>query len=385
MSEEGGRRPWLAPLGARSPHEPHRVSTPLELFFDLVIVVAVARAAAGLHHALAAGHAVEGVRTYAMIFFGVWWAWVNFTWFASAYDNDDVTYRLLVFLQATGALIFAAGISRFEHGDLRIGVLGYVIMRLALAVQWLRAARADPARRRTDRRYALGVTLAQAAWVGSLFVDLGAPVLTFWILAAFDVSVPTWAERPAPTTWHPHHIGERYGLLTLITLGEAVLSASNAVELATSEGGSSALALLPTAAGGLLIVFACWWIYFDHPGHVALTSLPSAFLWGYGHYFVFGGAAAIGAGLGVAIDQVAGRAAISTAAAGWAVAVPVAVYLVSLWFLHARSDRSLPTRVVAPLVIGAILLTPLTGQPVLFTGLLMAVLTGFKLRRVAAD
>ena len=384
MSEKG-RRPWLAPLGARSPHEPHRVSTPLELFFDLVIVVAVARAAAGLHHAIAAGHALEGVRTFAMVFFGVWWAWVNFTWFASAYDNDDVTYRLLVFVQATGALIFAAGISRFEHGDLRLGVLGYVVMRLALVIQWLRAARSDPARRLTDRRYALGVTVVQAAWVASLFLDLGAPLLTFWVLAALDVSVPAWAERPAPTTWHPHHIGERYSLLTLITLGESVLSASNAVEFATGEAGGGALALLPTAAGGLLIVFACWWIYFDHPGHAALKSLPAAFLWGYGHYFVFAGAAAIGAGLGVAIDQVAGRAPISTPAAGLAVAVPVAVYLASLWILHARQDRSLQTRLLAPVVIGAILLTPLTGQPVLFTGLLMALLTAFKLRRVAAE
>jgi low temperature requirement protein LtrA len=125
-------RPLLAPLEARLPDEEHRVATPLELFFDLVIVVAVARAASGLHHALSEGHVAEGVRIYAMVFFGVWWAWVNFTWFASAYDNDDVTYRLLVFVQLTGALIFAAGIGRFEHGDLTVGTLGYVVMRLSL-------------------------------------------------------------------------------------------------------------------------------------------------------------------------------------------------------------------------------------------------------------
>src|SRR6478735_400197 len=94
----------------RSPHEGHRVATPLELLFDLVFVVAVGRAAAGLHHAIGAGHAVDGLMGYGMVFFAIWWAWMNFTWFASAYDSDDVPYRLLVFVQLTGALVMAAGI-----------------------------------------------------------------------------------------------------------------------------------------------------------------------------------------------------------------------------------------------------------------------------------
>src|SRR5881396_2734969 len=112
-------RSWVAPLRPRAPDEEHRAATPLELFFDLVIVVAVAQAASGLHHALREGHLGAGVLMYSMVFFGVWWAWVNFTWFASAYDNDDVVYRLLVLVQLTGALVFAAGIPSFEHGDRR--------------------------------------------------------------------------------------------------------------------------------------------------------------------------------------------------------------------------------------------------------------------------
>ena len=81
-------------MTARSPHETHRVATPLELFFDLVFVVAIAQAAGGLHHAIADGHALEGLIGYLMVFFAIWWAWMNFTWFASAYDCDDVPYRL---------------------------------------------------------------------------------------------------------------------------------------------------------------------------------------------------------------------------------------------------------------------------------------------------
>jgi low temperature requirement protein LtrA len=114
------------------------------------------------------------------------------------------------------------------------------------------------------------------------------------------------------------------------------------------------------------------------PGHEVLTSLRTAFLWGYGHYFVFAAAAAVGAGLAVAVDHATHHAEISAVAAGAAVAVPVAVYLVCLWFLHARLEPSVATRLVAPLVVVGVLLTPFTGQAVLWTGLLMAGLTAFK-------
>jgi low temperature requirement protein LtrA len=77
------RRRFVAPMAARSPHEAHRVATPLELFFDLVFVVAIAQAAGGLHHAIAEGHVGDGIVGYLMVFFAIWWAWMNFTWFAS--------------------------------------------------------------------------------------------------------------------------------------------------------------------------------------------------------------------------------------------------------------------------------------------------------------
>ena len=133
-------------MTARSPHEPHRVSTPLELFFDLVFVVAIAQAASGLHHAIAEDHAVQGLMGYLMVFFAIWWAWMNFSWFASAYDCDDLPYRLTVFVQITGALSLAAGITQlFEHRVPNVAVLGgYVVMRLAMVVQWLRAGAGDP-------------------------------------------------------------------------------------------------------------------------------------------------------------------------------------------------------------------------------------------------
>src|SRR5688572_1481103 len=122
MSSPEHHAPPPAPLRramrARDPHEPHRVATALELFTDLCFVVAIAQAAAHLHHALSEGHFAHGLMGYAAVFFAIWWAWVNFTWFASAYDTDDVPYRLLALLQIAGVLVLAAGIApAFEHED----------------------------------------------------------------------------------------------------------------------------------------------------------------------------------------------------------------------------------------------------------------------------
>jgi low temperature requirement protein LtrA len=71
-------------------------------------VVAVAAAASFLHHDLAHGH-LSGLAGYAMVFFAIWWAWVNYSWFASAYDTGDVIFRLLTFVVMTGVLVLAAG------------------------------------------------------------------------------------------------------------------------------------------------------------------------------------------------------------------------------------------------------------------------------------
>ena len=108
-------------MPSRDRDEEHRASTPLELLFDLCFVVAVARASSLLHHAISAGDAGSAVVSYVLVFFSIWWAWMNFTWFASAYDNDDVVYRLLTLVQITGVLILAAGVPRaFDHRDFDI-------------------------------------------------------------------------------------------------------------------------------------------------------------------------------------------------------------------------------------------------------------------------
>ncbi len=363
---------------ARSPHEVHRAATPLELFFDLVFVVAIAKAAAGLHHAVAELHAVEGLIGYLMVFFAIWWAWMAFTWFASAYDCDDVPYRLLVFVQIAGALLLAAGITAmFETRMPNVAVVGgYVVMRIALVVQWLRVSASDLERRSTARRYAAGIVVLQTAWVGMLLIPQYW-MAGFLVLVALDVTLPIWAERASPTAWHPHHIAERYGLLTLIVLGESILSAHDAIQSALTAGAALS-ELVSIIIGGLLIVYSMWWVYFDRPVHDLLTNIQKAFFWGYGHYFVFASAAAVGAGLAVAVDAATHTAKIGRVGAGMAVAVPVATYLLCLWVLHDRPDYR-HTRAFGPIAAVLVLLTPFTGYGVPLTGAILALLVGSKL------
>jgi low temperature requirement protein LtrA len=367
-------------MRGRSPDEAHRASTPLELLFDLVFVIAVAQAASELHHGVAEGHAATAIISFAMVFFAIWWAWMNFTWFASAYDTDDVLYRLAVFVQLTGALILAVGVPRaFEDRDIGIVTAGYVVMRLTLVAQWLRAARSDAPRRATALRFAVGVSAVQAGWVALLLVPAAWKSIGFAALVVAELLVPIWAERAAATTWHAGHIAERYGLFTIIVLGESILSASLAIQTALQNGEFSG-ELAPIVAGGLLIVFAMWWLYFDQPADELLTSQRVAFVWGYGHLLIFAAAAAVGAGLAVAVDHATHHAAIDTFAAGAAVAIPVALYIFGLLALHQlprAASRGLP--LLTPAVAIAILLSPATGQAVLATGLLLAALLAVKL------
>src|SRR4051794_4623135 len=253
------------PMRARDVHQPHRAATSLELLFDLVTVIAVASAAAGLHHAIAGGHATDGVVRFAMAFFGIWWAWMNYTWFASAYDNDDVLFRLLTLAIMGGALAMASGIELFfESLDLTMVVTGYVIMRVGMVVLWLRAALGDPARRTTALTYALGIAIVQVYWVGLLSIDPSSFVplsLLFALGAVLEVAVPAAAERNGRTPWHRHHIIERYGLLNLIVLGETLLAGSLALRAVAGE--HFRIALVHVALSSLVIVFAMRWRSFS--------------------------------------------------------------------------------------------------------------------------
>jgi low temperature requirement protein LtrA len=318
-------------MTARPIDEPHRTASPLELLFDLTFVVAVAAVTAEFAHSIADGHA--GVVEFLQVLFAIWWAWMNFTWFASSYDTDDVPYRLLTMVQMAGVLVVAAGVpAAAAESDYRAVLFGYLIMRSGLVAQWLRAAYEHRAGRRTALRYAAGISILQVGWLLSVFLaDMALPL--FIVLVVLELAVPLWAERPRNTNWHPHHIAERYGLFVIILLGESVLAASRGVQRAIADGDLGSSFVL-VAGAGLVLLFALWWLYFLHPAGDGLSERrASSYPWGYGHYFLFAALAAIGAGLEVAVEQAAHHT--TSTAVGFAIAIPVAVFLLMLWLVHA--------------------------------------------------
>jgi low temperature requirement protein LtrA len=374
--------PTTRPLTARAPGEEHRTATSLELFFDLCFVVAVAQASTSLHHILGEGDVGHAVAGFTLVFFAIWWAWMNFTWFASAYDNDDTLYRLTTFVQITGVLILAAGVPR-AFDDYRFGVatLGYAVMRCGLVAQWLRAAHADPTRSTTARRYAVGVSVCMVGWASLLLLPGHWGLVGWLVMVPAELAVPMWAERAEPTTWHPGHIAERYGLFTLIVLGESVLAATQAVQAGLDAPHDELASLLAVAFGGLLIVASMWWVYFSQPTEQVVDLARerfvgggwASFLWGYGHIVVFASAAAVGAGVAVAADAAIGHAELSGRGAAVVVAGAVALYLVGVWAVLGRhKDRtsvgplSLPVSAALIVVVGAV-----TGS-VLAIGLVVA-------------
>lgn len=335
----------------RDPGEQHRASTPLELFFDLTFVVAVSRAAAALHHELAIDHVADGVAGFVGVFFAVWWAWMNYTWFASAHDSDDVAHRLLTLVQMAGVLVLASGVTdAVERDEWLVVTVGYAVMRLGLAASWLRVARDEPTVRTRALRYGACVSVMQLLWFARLALPDDLSAVGFVVLVAGELFVPVWAERASgEPLFHPEHIEERYGLFTIIVLGESVLSASVGFQTALDEGGLTA-ELLTVGLGGLVLAFAAWWIYFDHPGH--LTPSPQqAFRWGYAHVLVFASLAALGAGLHVATEAVTGHADARVAAL--AVAVPVAGYLLGLVVVMLITGTRLTSERIYPKLIGA--------------------------------
>nr|WP_311259103.1 low temperature requirement protein A [Microbacterium sp. WCS2018Hpa-9] len=375
MTTTSAPRFHLSRMLPRDPAQPHRTASSLELFFDLVFVVAVSIASAQLHHALSHGDFVQGITSYALVFFAVWWAWMNFTWFATSFDTDDWLYRVTTIVQMGGVLVLAAGIpAASENGDFTLPVIGYIVMRVAMIVQWLRASQGAGELKATTRRYAFGIAGVQVLWVLFLLVPAGPlQLVAFVVFALVEVSVPVFAEYRRQTPWHPHHITERYGLFTLIVLGESLLASANAIIDAKNEL-DSFVPLIAISVLTLVVTASLWWIYFWAPHHRAITTFGRSLRYGYTHYFVFGAAAAFSAGIEVEIDVLTGESHLSQTVASLTVAVPIAIFLLGIWWIAIRENADGVVNTVIPLGAAVVLLDSILPIPVVITAAVLVVI-----------
>ena len=276
--------------------EAGRRATWLEIFFDLVFVAAVAQV--GTH--LQEDYSVAGLARFSFLFVLVWWAWLGHTTFSTRFDTDDLAQRLLTALQLFLVAVMAINASDALDSRESAGfAAAYAVMRLVLAGQFLRARRVRRARGLTTL-YALGCGAAAALWLVSAFVDAPGRVWIGGLALAIDVGTPLIATGHIVDAPHDAvHLPERYGLFTIILIGESM--AAVMAGMAHQEYWSVRAAC--AAIGGMALVFATWWCYFDGveaTAHRIIHSRRDAIrfqVWSYTHLPLYLGIAVGGVGL----------------------------------------------------------------------------------------
>ncbi len=286
----------VVPVRVRSTGETARKVTWLELFFDLIFVAAVSQVAAPLR----IDYTVAGLVRFTPLFVLIWWAWTGHTVFSTRFDTDDAVQRGLTLVQMFAVAAMAANArdalgSRSSAGF----AAAYAVVRFVLVGQYLRARRVHDARTLT-RTYLLGHGSAAVLWLTSALVPAPTRFVLWAIAFAIDLGTP-WAAVPQSVTIPPDaaHLPERFGLFTLILLGESVVAVMQGME---SQDDWTPLAAL-CAFGGMSLCFAVWWWYFDASGATGDQPVRSRedavrfHLWSYAHFPLYLGIVVLGVGI----------------------------------------------------------------------------------------
>jgi low temperature requirement protein LtrA len=300
----------------------HRRVTWLELFFDLIFVAAVAQVGQPLAH----DYTATGLARHAFLFVLIWWAWNGHTAFVTRFDHDDPVGRILLLIQCFAAAVMAAN-AKEELQSVSAAGFGaaYAGMRVILAAQYLRA-RSIPETRELTTCYAAGFGVAALVWVGSALLD--APE-RYWVWAlAFLIDFATpWLATKHAMRFPPDatHYPERFGLFTIILLGEFVACVMRGIE--SQENWTFPAAT--TAFSGMAFAFLLRWWYFDvalgaEERYIRSRRQARWFdVWQYAHLPLFLGVAVAGVGFERMISHEGGGwilcAAVgaSTAALAW--------------------------------------------------------------------
>ncbi|CAM3975505.1 low temperature requirement protein A [Tsukamurella strandjordii] len=356
----------LTRMTGRDPEEEGRTATTLELFFDLTFVVVFSLAGVQLADAVAEAHYFTAFLGFGFCAFAAIWAWINFTWMASAFDTDDWLFRVVTMLQMLGVCIIGLGVAPFFESitaghtpDNGVIVLGYVIMRVAMLAQWTRVAIQSPQYRQAAITYIVAIVIAQIGWIFTALapLTLGQLSVAGLLLYVVELGGPWIAERKQRTPWNPHHIAERYGLLTIITLGEGVVGTVVAMQaLVKAQGWSFDVGVFGVAA--LAVNLCLWWIYFSIPvAHALAANKDKCFPWGYGHIVIFMAVAAVGAGLHVEALGVSREAHVSNLVVASAVVIPVGIAVLGIavmdGYLTGYDGKRAVTVAITLLLLGA--------------------------------
>jgi len=280
-------------------HATHRAATWIELFFDLIFVVAIAKAAHVLLHSHD-GH-IESVIyiKYLLIMIPLWWAWTGCTLYSSRFDCDDVIQRLMSFAQMFCVVVLAVNINLDFDSYYRGFLAGYVGIRFFTVLMYLRASLNFPEKRHVSDYLAYSFSMGIAISLCSLFFEGIPRYIILYAGIAFDIAMPLIGSKRLKTVpVNSHHLPERFGLLTIILFGEAVLSLANSFDKLSWSSSSVLMALC-----GFILACSLWWLYFDN-----MQRKLAGRIYGHGqsiiysHILIYLGLGGIAAMVGFAIN-----------------------------------------------------------------------------------
>jgi low temperature requirement protein LtrA len=239
--------------------------TPLELFFDLVFVLAITQCTA-----LMAGEPTwEGLAKGMLVLGVMWWSWVGYAWLTSVVDPEEGIVRLAMFGAMAGLLVIALCIPE-AFGDLAGLLAGaYAVVRFSQIALLLIAARGDPDLRRSTLGLLVGTSIGVGLIAGASFADGGLQLAIWAIALALDMGEP-FVFGSEGWTLVPGHFAERHGLIIIIALGESIVAIGVGAEVGVDAG------VVAAATLGIVVAGALWWLYFDVVALVAERRLTNA-------------------------------------------------------------------------------------------------------------
>jgi low temperature requirement protein LtrA len=261
-----------------------RKATWLELFFDLIFVVAVAKAAHALGHVHHEHIEAASYLKYVLIMVPLWWAWTGHTLFANRYDMDDVVQRLLTLAQMACAISLSVFIDPNFDPNYVGFLLSYATFRGLLVLMYWRTVILLPEKREVAlylaKVFAVGVLISLA----SLGFDGVWKYIVLYLGIAFDIIMPVLGRQHLKALpVEPHHMPERFGLLTIILLGESIVLLVSTFEQTAWSG-----AVLAAGLSGFVLAAAVWWIYFENlEGYIYGRRLETGQATIYLHLFIY--------------------------------------------------------------------------------------------------
>jgi low temperature requirement protein LtrA len=348
-------------------------ATWLELFFDLVFVLALLRVTGrlGSNPSPSAAQLGASVGLYVVI----QWAWVGQSFYDTRFDPDDTPHKLLVLAATIGAGAMALGVERVP-ADLLLPV-GYLIVRGCLLAMYLRVLTADAPAREVVVVYLTWFGTGWLLWAASLAFAPGARPLVWIIALAVELLTP-WAGR-RPLSRHPvhsTHLPERLGQFTIILLGATLTHILAAVPEAHPAGKK-----LGAAAAAFLVPICIWWIYTTYiTSRLAVPHLGNGATYTYVHNVAAASILFLGWALGVAIREVGqarpmpltARLVLGTSMVTW-ILCGLGFQRVALRHRLPRQRLVVAVASIAPVVVVTLFVT----RPALLLGLTTAIFIGY--------